>query len=218
MNKRAGLLLLAALIPGACGRDDSDTTYGVPSGIYSVDPAHAYVSFSYLHQGLSYPLLRATDTAGELAFDADEIARSAVGIAISADSIRSNIDYFDKELASRKFFHAERYPHITFRSTEYSPADEFRGTLRGDLTIREITLPVEMQVTLNNALYHPVLDVPVVGFSATGTVSRSGYGLDRFLPAVSDEVRIHVEIEFRMGSDEINASAAALARGAAGEG
>ena len=218
MKKNLFATVAAFIVVSACGQGDSGSDYGIPSGIYSVDPSHTYVTFSYLHQGLSYPLLRATGTAGELEFDANEISNSAVNITVAANSIRSNIDYFDKELASRKFFHADKYPHITFRSERYEPTDEFHGVLHGEVTIKETTLPLALNVTLNNALIHPMLDVPVVGFSATGSLKRSEFGLDRFVPVVSDDVMFNIEIEFLHGTDETNSMAADTARNLAAGG
>ena len=196
--------------PAARGNRTPSTAF--PSGTYSVDPSHTYVTISYLHQGLSYPLLRATETAGELEFDADDISNSAVNIAVASDSIRTNIDYFDKELASRKFFHADKYPHITFRSKRFEATDSFHGVLHGEVTIKETTLPLALDVTLNNALFHPMLDVPVIGFSATGSLSRSDFGLDRFVPVVSDDVKLTIEIEFLHGTDDPNRMAAEIAK------
>ena len=212
MNNKTTAIFAASLLIAACGRSGTDTVYGVPSGTYSVDPAHAYVTFSYLHQGLSYPLLRATHTAGELDFDADVIANSSVSVAIAADSIRTNIDYFDKELASRKFFHADKYPYISFRSDRYEPTDEFHGVLHGQVTIKETTMPVALDVTLNNAMIHPMLDVPVIGFSASGTLKRSEFGLNRFVPTVGDDVTFNIEVEFQQGTNEANSKAADAAR------
>lgn len=218
MNKNVIAAIAVSVVLTACSQEGSGTAYGVPSGTYSVDPSHTYVTFSYLHQGLSYPLLRATSTAGQLEFDANEISNSTVNIAVASDSIRTNIDHFDKELASRKFFHADKYPHITFRSEHFEPTDEFHGVLHGEVTIKETTLPVALDVTLNNALVHPMLDIPVIGFSATGSLKRSEFGLDRFVPVVSDDVMFSIEIEFVHGTNEANSTAAETARNLAAGG
>jgi polyisoprenoid-binding protein YceI len=205
---------LAALVLSGCGPDNTDSTSGesVPSGTYSVDPSHTYVTFSYLHQGLSYPLLRATSINGELEYDGDDMANSSVNISVAADSIRTNIDHFDKELASRKFFNAEKYPHISYTTDSYSVISETEGLLNGHVTIRGITEPLQLAVTLNNALVHPMLDVPVIGFSATGSLARSDFGLDRFVPVISDSVVVDIEIEFLLGSNDGSAAAATRAR------
>jgi len=194
MQARTNLFALVSMLVAlcACSADDAG---GVPSGMYRVDPAHTYLTFSYLHQGLSYPLLRATSVDGELDYDAGSLAGSTVKIDVAADSIRSNIDYFDKELASRKFFHADKFPTITFRSERFEETSENTGTLHGELTIKDVTHPISLDVTLNNAIVHPLLEIPVLGFSATGSLLRSEFGLDRFVPQVSDEVTFDVQIE-----------------------
>ena len=167
-----------------------------------MDPSHTSVTVYYLHQGLSYPLLRATQAAGELEYDADDLANSSVQVAIATDSIRSNVDYFDDELASRKFFNAERYPHITFSSEHYEATGENEGIVHGQVTIRGITRPLELNVRLNGALIHPANGKPVVGFSATGSLNRSEFGLERGIPMVADQVEFQIETEFVRGSNE----------------
>ncbi len=197
------LAVVAALMILGCSNNEGDTGESeIPSGTYAIDQSHTYVTFYYLHQGLSFPLLRATSAAGELEYDAANIANSSVNVAIAADSIRSNIDYFDDELASRKFFNAEKYPYITFRSESYEAVGEKDGIVRGQLTIRGISKPAELGVTLNNALIHPMMKIPVIGFSATGSLNRSDFGLERGIPDVSDTVEFRIEIEFLHGSDE----------------
>lgn len=189
---------------------------GIPSGLYAVDPGHAYVTFSYKHQGLSYPLLRAVDVNGELELDASDIENSNVAIAIATDSIRSNVDYFDRELASPKFFNATKFPHITFTAQRLAMHDEESGVLEGEVTIRGVTRPLELDVTINGAMAHPMTGTPVLGVSATGSLNRTNFELDRFVPAVSDRVDIGIEIEFVLGSNAASAAAAATARGGAG--
>jgi len=212
----AVLSALAMIALTGCGQKDSGPAAtpgdGVPSGIYAIDPSHTYVTFSYLHQGLSYPLLRATNIDGELDFDKDDISKSKVSISIAADSIRSNVENFDLELASRKFFNVEKYPQITFDTDRYEASSDNEGILHGHVTIRGISQPLELAVTLNNALMHPIFDVPAIGFSATGSLSRSDFELDRFVPVVSDMVIITIEIEFLLGSNDGSASAARIAR------
>lgn len=208
MNYKCILAVIAGIALSACGDNSAvDSGGDIPSGTYAVDPSHAYVTFYYLHQGLSFPLLRATAVAGELEYDADDIENSSVQVAIAANSIRTNIDYFDDELASRKFFNAEKFPYITFRSSGYEAISENIGVVRGQVSIRGVTQPLEFGVTLNNALIHPMLDTPVIGFSATGSLNRSDFGLDRFIPDVSDTVEFRVEIEFLHGSTEASQAA-----------
>ncbi len=211
MNCRNSLGLAATLaLLAACGQGepvDDGGVLGIPSGTYAVDKSHTYVTFSYFHQGLSYPLLRATGIDGELELKNGALEKSSVSIAVAVDSIRTNLDYFDKELASRKFFHADKYPHITFSTHSYTPMSESVGELTGFVTIRDITKPITLSVVINGAMEHPLLETPVIGFSATGSLRRSDFGLDRFVPMVGDEVEIRIEAEFLQGSNDDSAAA-----------
>ena len=215
MSIRNYLNLVAALVAlAACGQGgstDDGGVLGIPSGTYAVDKSHTYVTFSYFHQGLSYPLLRATSIDGELELDNTDLDKSAVSIAVDVDSIRTNLDYFDKELASRKFFHADKYPHITFATHSYRPLDESSGELTGFITIRDVTKPIVLSVAINGAMEHPMMNMPVIGFSASGSLRRSDFGLDRFVPMVADEVEIRIEAEFLLGSNAGSAAAAQIA-------
>jgi polyisoprenoid-binding protein YceI len=207
------LAAVSTLFAG-CGQGepaDDGRVLGIPSGTYAIDKSHTYVTFSYFHQGLSYPLLRATSIDGELELDNTELDKSVVSIAVDVDSIRTNLDYFDKELASRKFFHAEKYPHITFTTHSYRPLDELSGELTGFITIREVTKPIVLSVAINGAMEHPMMNRPVIGFSASGTLRRSDFGLDRFIPMVADEVEIRIEAEFLLGSNAGSAAATQIA-------
>ena len=226
MNKSS--LILAAVVLAGCGAGgdgDAGTSgtggdvvegLGIPSGAYAVDPSHTYVTFSYLHQGLSYPLLRATEIDGELRLDVEEMANSRADIAVRADlGVRTNTSYFDAELASPKFFNAGKYPHITFTTDNYEVISDTTGKLAGRITVRGITKPLTLDVTINGAMEHPMAKKSVIGVTASGQLNRSDFGLDRFIPAVADRVHIAIEAEFMAGTSEASSAAVAAAQATA---
>jgi len=203
----------------ACSSDDSpevasgnDNGLGIPAGTYSVDKSHAYLTFSYRHQGLSYPLLRARGIDGELILDPDAMENTQVSIVVDPATIRSNTDYFDKELTSPKFFNVAKYPHILFTADSYEAISESEGAMTGQVTIRGITKPLILTVTINGAMINPITSKPVIGISAAGYVLRSDFGMDRFVPAVADRVDLTMEVEFELGSNAEGAASANLAR------
>lgn len=208
--------MLCAFLLAACGqsqdsREQPVGKLGIPSGTYAVDKSHTYIVFSYLHQGLSYPLLRMTDIDGQLELDSTSMENSTASIAVAVESIRTNLDFFDQELASRKFFHAGKFPYVTFATHSYKPLSDSLGELTGYITIRDVTRPLVLAVTLNGAMDHPALKKPVIGFSASGSLMRSDFDLDRFIPMVADQINIRIEAEFLMGSNPGSAAAAQLA-------
>lgn len=184
----------------------------IPPGIYAVDRDHTYLTFSYLHLGYSYPQLRFSGIDGELDLAGEALAGSSVAIAIETDSLDTKLPRFDRELKSLQYFNAEDYPTIAFMSQGYEPATPTSGSLAGDLTIKGRTRPVVLDVTINNAIQHPMKNVPAIGFSATGTLLRSEWGLSRNIPFVADEVTINIEIEFLYGASQASSAAAVSAR------
>jgi len=192
----------------ACSSDEStgtsaviDDGLGIPAGKYSVDKTHAYLTFSYLHQGLSYPLLRVRGIDGELMLDPNAMEKTRVSIVVDPASIRSNTDYFDRELASPKFFNVAKYPEIVFTGDSYEAISASEGAMTGQITIRGITKPLILTVRINGAMVNPITSRPVIGISATGYLLRSDFGMDRFIPAVADRIDLKMEIEFELLTD-----------------
>ena len=201
----------ATATPPAATGSDTVSPANIPAGVYSVDRNHTYLTFSYLHLGYSYPLIRFTSIDGELDLDGNSMEESAVAISIDTNSLDTKLSRFNTELQSLQYFNAEDYPKITFTSHAYEPTGDTTGTLTGYLTIKGRTRPATLDVTINNAIQHPMLDVPVIGFSATGTLLRSDWGLSRNIPFVADEVNVRIEIEFLQGSSETSREAARIA-------
>ncbi len=166
------------------------------SGTYQTDPGHRYITFSYLHQGYSHPFLRWRDWDATLEWNADDPTASSVSVTIDANSIDSGVDEFDGHLKSDKFFDTANYPEITFVSTSLTKTGDNTGTLTGDLTIKGNTKPVTLDVTLNRAAFDDRGQVYKIGFSATGAVKRSDFGVDAYVPFVGDEVSLIIETEF----------------------
>ena len=187
----AALLASAAMIGPVAAQDMPEA----PAGIYNEDPAHAYITFSYDHQGFSNPVLSWNEFDITVDYDPASLADTSVNVVIQADSIDSGFEDFNGHLTSADFFNVEEYPEITFVSTGLDMTDATTGTLTGDLTIKDNTQPVTLDVTLNKVGMAMDGETPKMGLTATGTVLRSNFGVDAYVPAVSDEVDLRIEIE-----------------------
>jgi len=190
------LSLSAAILAGALAfTTPSFAQDTAPAGTYVEDDAHAYINFTYDHQGYSSPYLRFNDFAVVVDYNPEEITASTVNVTINAASIDSGVERFDDHLNSADFFETETYPEITFVSTGLTQETETTGTLTGDLTIKGITKPVTLDVTLNKIGTTMQGDTPKMGLSAKGTVLRSDFDVDAYVPYVSDEVDLIIEVE-----------------------
>ena len=167
----------------------------IPSGTYEPDKNHAYLSFSYSHLGLSNPRLRFADFDATLSLDVSAMQNSSVDVTIDSTSLDTMVQQLDEELSGEAFFDVTNYPEITFTSTAYEPLRPDAGLLTGDLTIKGVTGPVTLSVQINEAANNPMSRDPTIGISATGTLSRSDFGMAAMAPMIGDEVSLELQME-----------------------
>lgn len=165
------------------------------SGSYQLDPAHTDVLVQWSHFGFSRPSAHFGISAGTLVFDAADPGRSSVAVTLPVAAIDTFVPALDEHLKKADFFDAGTFPNATFKSTRVAAAGPDRFTVTGDLTIKDITRPVTLDVRLNGAGKHPMTGQQAIGFSATTTLKRSDFGVGAFAPDVSDEVQLRITTE-----------------------
>lgn len=170
--------------------------------VFTFDPGHTEIQFAYSHLGNSRAFGSFEGFTGELALDTEDPAKSRIEVVIEAASLHTGVEALDGHLKSDDFFAVESAPEIRFVSTEVVPTSETTAEVTGDLTIRETTVPVVLDVTLNYLGDHQLgefvpsyADTEVAGFSARGTVLRSAFGMDMMVPMIGDEVELVIEAE-----------------------
>jgi polyisoprenoid-binding protein YceI len=190
-NIRSFLAATLLALPLAVSADLSD----VPSGEYKLDDYHGYITFTYTHLGFSNPRVGFNRFDTKLTLDNSNPENSKVEVTIDATSIDSRVAEFNEHLNSADFFNTAEYPTITFKSTKVEATGANTFNVTGDLTILGTTKPVTLTTTINKAGNHPMQNVPAVGVSASTTLLRSEWGLGAYVPAVSDEVELSIEVE-----------------------
>ncbi|MEM9599678.1 MAG: YceI family protein [Pseudomonadota bacterium] len=169
----------------------------LPSGTYTDEDGHAYIHFSYDHQGYSRPILRWSAFDAVVEYDSGNPENSTLEVTIPVESIDSMVPAFNDHLKSADFFDIETYPTITFRSTSLDIKPDGSGTITGDLTMKDVTREITFDGQLNKIGQHFRSGVDMFGISGTGTLMRSDYDLGRFAPGVGDEVTLMMEVEFQ---------------------
>lgn len=162
------------------------------------DPSHTHILFFVDHFGMSDIQGEFLGFEGELLVDEENPENSSLTVTIDITSLDTGYEPRDEHFLSGDFFDAEAFPQATFTSTSVEPTSETTATVTGDLTIKGNTAPVTLAVTLNGLMDdHPILEGTqrFAGFTAEGTVLRSDYGVDGFVPAVADEVVLRIETE-----------------------
>lgn len=193
----SGLKSPLAIIAGTLltGMVQAADLSAVPSGTYTVDPTHAYIHLQYSHLGLSNPILAFDEFSVDMNLDVAEPTNTSVAVDIKTDSIITGSDVFNGHITGEKWFDASANPAITFASKSVTANDDGTFALMGDLTIKGMTKPVTLDVTINAAMNHPFKKTPVVGVSAVGNVNRSEWGLGANAPYISDEVKLEIQAE-----------------------
>lgn len=162
---------------------------------YTMDMAHSAVVFNINHLGFSNMFGRFDQFDGDLNFDADNIENSSVNIVIDTESVNTFHGKRNEHLASPDFFNAAEFPEMTFESTKITKTGDNTAKLEGDLTLLGVTKPVTLDLVVNKVGPHPFTQQPMAGFTATGTVKRSEFGMNYGLPAIGDEVHLQIDVE-----------------------
>lgn len=162
---------------------------------YKLDPNHTNVLASWSHFGFSNPFANFGQVDGTLVYDAEDVSKSSVEVKLPLAGLNSFTADFDEHLRSADFFDAAKYPEITFKSTKVESAGKGKLKVTGDLTVKGVTKPAVLDVTLNKAGVQPLAKREAVGFDATTTLKRSEFGVDKYVPNVSDEVKLQITTE-----------------------
>lgn len=179
----------------------ADVFNGVPSGAYKVDLTHASVVWKVNHLGFSTYVGRFTNFDADLNLNTKDFSKSSVTVDIKTDSIDTAYPNPEKEDFNKKlsedWLKSGDAPSITFKSTDVSALDGKSFTIKGEMSMAGQTHPVTLNAVLNGATpSHPFMKKPLVGFSATGTLDRTTWGVSKYAPNVGAEVSVEIEGEF----------------------
>ena len=162
---------------------------------FALDPYHTQVRFSWNHSGFSNPGATIHVGKGMLVWNDKDPSQSSVSVTMPVASIDTLVPALNG-IFQEKFFEAEKYPTVTFKSTrvqQVGVSDHY--VVEGQLTVHGVTRPVTLDATLNKVGEAPMLKAPAIGFDATTIIKRSAFGLGQYVPLVSDQVRIRITVE-----------------------
>lgn len=160
---------------------------------YTIDPNHTFPTFEVNHLGYSIQRGRFDKTSGTITLDLAAKTGSA-DITIQTGSIDMGFDEWNKHM-DEKFFHVDKFPTMTFKSSKFKFKGDKLVAVDGDLTLRGVTKPVTLTVDLFKCAPHPMLKKDACGADATTTIKRSDFGMSEFIPFVGDEIKIAFGIE-----------------------
>jgi polyisoprenoid-binding protein YceI len=145
------------------------------AGTFALDPAHTRVGFAARHLMVSKVRGAFTQVSGEVVIGADP-AESTVTAVIPAASIDTGVADRDAHLRSPDFLDVETFPTLAFRSTGLIPDRDNTFTLRGELTVRDVTREVALEVEFEGLARSP-WGQEVIGFTGTTEIDRDEFGM-----------------------------------------
>jgi polyisoprenoid-binding protein YceI len=164
---------------------------------YKIDTNHTDLLFSIEHAGFTHKHGSFRQFAGELQYDEAQPGNSKVTVVVQTASLDTAHPGRDQDLKSEKFFDVAKYPEMRFESTKIVPGKDQEFRVEGNLTLHGVTKPLVLAAKLNKAGPNPFDKTPTLGFTATGVLKRSDFGITTFLPMIGDTVEITIDAEFR---------------------
>jgi len=165
----------------------------------AIDPSHSEIQFKVKHLMISTVTGSFKEFGAEVELEGDDLNNALVSFWANTDSIFTNDEKRDGHLRSGDFFDSEKFPKLSFKSTRFEGSGS-TWKLTGDLTIKDVTRPVTLDVEWSGQAKDPWGNTKA-GLNLSGTLDRKAFGLtwNAALEAggvlVSDEVRILAEVQ-----------------------
>ncbi|WGM30132.1 YceI family protein [Brevundimonas sp. NIBR11] len=169
----------------------------VQAGTYKLDPAHGKITWSVEHLGFSTYYGQFINVAADLTLDPANPSASTLTATVPLTDVAPNNDALKAHLQTPDFFDTARFPTAAFVATSIviDEDDASEAEVTGNLTLHGVTKPVVLDVEFNQA--GPSMGgVYKVGFDGETIIKRSEFGINFGLPAIGDEVELHIEGEF----------------------
>ena len=167
---------------------------------FQIDASHSQIQFSVRHMMVSKARGTFDKWSGTIALNSEHPEQTSVEITIETDSINTKDAQRDGHLKSPDFFAVEQYPAIVFKSTRVEVTGKESAKLYGDLTIRDVTKPVVVDVEYQGSAKSP-WGTTNYGFSGSTKINREDWGLNWNAALetggwlVGKDVQIDVELE-----------------------
>jgi polyisoprenoid-binding protein YceI len=163
--------------------------------VYHIDKDHTRVIYFVKHLGFSNFMGHFNDISGNIEFKQSNPEASKIDVTINAKSVSMDTKTLDEHLQGADYFNTDKFPTITFKSTSIRKTGNDTGTMIGNVTLLGVTKPVTLDIKFNQAGFNTFAKAAEIGFSATGKLSRSDFGMKMLVPMVSDEVDLRIEVE-----------------------
>lgn len=180
--------LIASLLAGLTA------TSALAADSYTLDSRHTFPIFEVNHMGFSQQRGRFNKTDGKVALDA-KAGTGKIDIRIDSASIDMGLDDWDKHMKGEDFFNTEKFPAMTFAADKIDFQNGTPVSAEGTLTLLGVSKPVKLNIANYRCGIHLMLRKQACGAEVSATIKRSDFGMMKYIPVVSDEVKIVIPVE-----------------------
>lgn len=167
---------------------------------WAIDPAHSEISFKVKHLVVTTLTGKFNTFEGAVESANEDFSDANINFTADVNSINTGSADRDGHLKSDDFFNAEAYPKLTFKSTSFTKTGTDEYKLAGNITLRDVTKPIELKVEYGGTAVDPWGQTKA-GFEINGKINRKEFGLkwDALTETggalVSDEVKLHLNVQ-----------------------
>lgn len=167
---------------------------------WTADPVHSKVAFIVHHHGISEVDGYFKKYQASLKFEKADFSDAVFDVTIETGSVNTDFEARDNHLRSEDIFNVEKFPTMNFTTTSVKKKKKNEYVLNGNLTLRGVTKPVMLDMTINGPVANPNKNAKnmQIGVKVLGKIKRSDFGLgSKLITAfVGDEVQLRVTGEF----------------------
>ncbi|MET0338821.1 MAG: YceI family protein [Caulobacter sp.] len=166
----------------------------MPAGTYALEKTHASITAQVDHFGFSGYTFRFDKFDASYSYDPAKPTASVLKVTVDVNSMNTGFDKADAQFPA-EFLAADKHPTATFVSKSIQPGAGNKGVVTGDLTLAGVTKPVSLDVTFNGS-GKDMFGAIRSGFTATTTIKRTEFGSTKYAPAIGDDVKLTIDVEF----------------------
>jgi len=168
--------------------------------LWKIDPTHSEIQFKVKHLVISTVTGDFKSFDGRIEADGEDFEHASAYFEADIDSISTNNEDRDNHLKSDDFFNAEEYPKLTFESSAFEVVGDNQYKVTGDLTIRDVTKSVELDV-VHGGTVEDAYGNTKAGFEITGIINRKEFGLtwsavtEAGNVVVGDDIKLQLNVQ-----------------------
>jgi polyisoprenoid-binding protein YceI len=169
---------------------------------YALDPVHTRIAFFVTHAGFSRAIGTFSGITGTLRIDPEDPTAARVEAIVPIARLDLGDAKWRDKVLDPTFFNVKKFPEARFVSTAVEAIDGDTLRVTGDLSLHGVTQSVVLLVQMNPIRRHPLTLRNTAGFSASASLSRAAFGMQKWKKLVGDPVEVLIEVEATRERDD----------------